>query len=124
MDSNPAETTDLDQLVDHWLTFEQAADTLGVTRNKVRQLASEGQLIALRTTGSRVPRVPARCLSGDQIVSGLPGTLTLLADSGFSEEEAARWMFTADDSLPGRPIDALHENRPAEVRRRAQALAL
>lgn len=90
----------------------------------MRQLASERQLIALRTADSRVPRVPARCLSGDQIVDGLPGTLTLLADSGFNDEEAAVWMFTPDDSLPGCPIDALHENRPAEVRRRAQALAL
>jgi hypothetical protein len=34
------------------------------------------------------------------------------------------WLFTADDSLPGRPIDALRENRGSEVKRRAQVLAL
>ncbi|HNN49358.1 MAG TPA: Rv2175c family DNA-binding protein [Marmoricola sp.] len=33
------------------------------------------------------------------------------------------WIFTEDDSLPGRPIDALRENRGAEVKRRAQVLA-
>ena len=31
------------------------------------------------------------------------------------------WLFT-DDDLPGRPIDALRENRGSEVKRRAQVL--
>ena len=30
----------------------------------------------------------------------------------------------ADADLPGRPIDALRENRGAEVKRRAQAMGL
>jgi hypothetical protein len=34
-----------------------------------------------------------------------------------------RWLFTADDSLPGTPIDAIVERRSTEVNRRAQALA-
>jgi hypothetical protein len=33
-------------------------------------------------------------------------------------------MFTPDESLPGRPIDALRENRGSEVKRRAQAMSL
>lgn len=123
MDTNPAEVTDLDQLIDSWLTFEQAARILGVSRNKVRQWANERQLVAIATAASREPRIPADCLADGRIVKALGGTLVLLADSGFSEHEAAVWMFTADESLPGRPIDALRENRPAEVRRRAQALA-
>jgi len=32
-------------------------------------------------------------------------------------------LFTADDSLPGTPIQAMIENRRTEVNRRAQALA-
>ena len=58
-----------------------------------------------------------------------PGLLTdlaalvLLADAGFSDEEALRWLFTEDESLPGRPIDALRDGRKTEIRRRAQALA-
>jgi hypothetical protein len=31
-------------------------------------------------------------------------------------------MFTADDTLPGTPVQALQQNRGTEVRRRAQAL--
>jgi Rv2175c C-terminal domain of unknown function len=46
-----------------------------------------------------------------------------LGDAGFSDEEAIIWLFTADDSLPGRPVDALREGRKTEIRRRAQALA-
>ena len=46
----------------------------------------------------------------------------MLHDNGFDDREAIAWIFT-DDDLPGRPIDALRENRGAEVKRRAQALA-
>jgi hypothetical protein len=58
------------------------------------------------------------------IVKGIPGLLTLFSDGGWDDREILTWLFTADDSLPGRPIDALRENRGAEVKRRAQALAL
>ncbi len=34
-----------------------------------------------------------------------------------------RWLFTADDTLPGTPIQAIAEHRGTEVNRRAQALA-
>jgi hypothetical protein len=47
----------------------------------------------------------------------------VLADAGFSDDEALRWLFTVDDSLPGSPVQALVENRGTEVKRRAQALA-
>nr|MDP9497465.1 Rv2175c family DNA-binding protein [Actinomycetota bacterium] len=48
--------------------------------------------------------------------------LRLLGDAKYSADEALRWLTTADDSLPGTPLDALHENRATEVKRRAQAL--
>ena len=67
--------------------------------------------------------VPAAFLDGDQVVRGLHGTLTLLFDCGFDEAEAMRWLFTADESLPGTPIQAIAEHRAKEVNRRAQALA-
>ena len=51
------------------------------------------------------------------------GTLTLLFDCGFSDTEALSWLFTADDTLPGTPVQALAEHRRTEVNRRAQALA-
>ena len=65
----------------------------------------------------------ARQLMDGEIVKGVPGLLTLFSDGGWDDREKLTWLFTADDSLPGRPIDALRENRGAEVKRRAQALA-
>jgi excisionase family DNA binding protein len=111
------------QLVSAWLSLREVADRLGVSPNKVRQMVRDNQLAALRHEGAREPEVPAELLLDDTVVKGLPGTLTVLSDSGYDEEESIRWLFTADDTLPGRPIDALRENRGTEVRRRAQALA-
>ncbi|UPK73374.1 Rv2175c family DNA-binding protein [Nocardioidaceae bacterium SCSIO 66511] len=113
----------LDTLIDSWLTLGEAADELGVSPNRVRQWARERELSVVRTAASKEPRVPAAMLADGAIVKGLGGTLTLLSDSGFEEHEALVWLFTADDSLPGRPIDALREDRGKEVRRRAQAMA-
>ena len=47
----------------------------------------------------------------------------MLYDGGFTEEEILAYLFTPDDSLPGRPIDALHGHGAREVIRRAQAMA-
>jgi hypothetical protein len=55
------------------------------------------------------------------VVKGLPGLLTVLHDAGFGDRECIEWIFT-DADLPGRPIDALRENRGSEVKRRAQAM--
>lgn len=106
-----------DALVDNWLSQEDVAKRLGVPTSKVRQLARDHQLL-MQANG----RVPALFLDDDGLVRGLPGTLTLLADAGYDDAEAMRWLFTADESLPGRPIDGLRANRGREVRRRAQAL--
>ena len=126
--SNPQtdnETTDpLDALIGSWLTLAEAAEALAVSPNRVRQWARERELSLLRTAASgKEPRVPAEMLIDGAIVKGLGGTLTLLSDSGYDEREALEWLFTPDDSLPGRPIDALREDRSKEVRRRAQAMA-
>ena len=112
----------LDSLVDSWLTVSQVADLMGVSSSRVRQLAREHQVVAVRRDDLREPAVPAECLQDGGIVKGLSGTLILLADHGFDAAESIEWLFTPDESLPGRPIDALREDRGKEVRRRAQAL--
>jgi excisionase family DNA binding protein len=108
--------------VEMWLTITEVAERLKVSPNHVRNLIRDRRLLALRSAGYREPMVPADFLLGDDILPGLPGTLTLLADDGFSDEEAYDWLTTVDPSLPGRPVDALRQNRGREVRRRAQAL--
>jgi excisionase family DNA binding protein len=111
----------LDTLVDSWLTFREVADRLGISPNKVRQLVREHQLASVRPDRGE-PAVPALFVDDSGPVKGLGGTLTVLADHGFDDAESIEWLFTPDDSLPGRPIDALREDRGKEVRRRAQAI--
>ena len=54
------------------------------------------------------------------VVKSLPGVITLLRDARFADDEIVDWLFRADDSLPGSPIEALRANRGSEVKRRAQ----
>jgi hypothetical protein len=110
-----------DALVGDWLTLPDIAELFGVQVTRVRQLLRDNQLIAVRRGENRSLQVPAGFIIDGHTVKGLTGTLTLLKDAKFTDEEALRWLFTPDDSLPGTPVQALRENRGTEVRRRAQA---
>ena len=115
---NPA----ADALVGEWLSLPEVADRLDLPVSRVKQLLRDRKLLAVtRPNGDRA--IPADFLDGEQVVKGLAGTLTVLFDCGFDDEEALRWLFTADETLPGTPISALYAHRGAEVNRRAQALA-
>jgi Rv2175c C-terminal domain of unknown function/DNA-binding protein Rv2175c, wHTH domain len=111
-----------DAIVAEWLTIPEVAERLGIPVSRVKQLLRDRKLVAVQRP-SGAYSVPAAFLDGDQVVRGLHGTLTVLFDCGFDEPEALRWLFTADDSLPGTPIQAIAEHRGTEVNRRAQALA-
>jgi hypothetical protein len=111
-----------DALVGEWLSLSEVAARLGIPSSRVKQLLRDRKLLAVtRPSGERA--VPAAFLDGSAIVKGLCGTLTVLFDCGFDDEEALRWLFTADETLPGTPIQALYKHRGTEVNRRAQALA-
>jgi hypothetical protein len=115
--------TDLHQLVGDWLDWGEASKRLQVSVSKVRQLIREHQLAAAVPVEGAGQKVPAALIMDGGIVKGVPGLLTVLHDGGYDDREALAWLFTADESLPGRPIDALRENRGSEVKRRAQAMA-
>jgi hypothetical protein len=121
---NSVVATPVGELIEEWLDWKAAAEELGVTVSKVRQLIREHQLAAAVPAPGAGQQVPAELLMDGVVVKGVPGLLTLLSDGGWDDVEMLTWLFTADDSLPGRPIDALRENRGAEVKRRAQALSL
>jgi hypothetical protein len=116
-------TDDVDALVGQWLTVPELAEQLGLDVVQARQVLKDRQLVAVRRGERRVISVPAAFIVDGVIVKKLPGLLTLLADAGYDENQAIRWLFTDDETLPGAPIQALVENRGTEVRRRAQALA-
>ena len=111
-----------DTLVGEWLSLTEVAERLEISTSRVKQLFRDHKLLAVtRPDGQR--GVPATFLDGAQVVKGLCGTLTVLFNCGFDAEEALRWLFTADETLPGTPIEALYKHRGTEVNRRAQALA-
>ncbi|MFI5587104.1 Rv2175c family DNA-binding protein [Amycolatopsis sp. NPDC051758] len=104
------------------LPLPEVATALGTSTNKVRQMLRDGQLIALKRGGELC--VPGDFFVRDGVVKGLAGTITVLADSGFSRTEMLRWLFTTDESLPGKtPVNALRTSHGTEVKRRAQAMA-
>ena len=121
-DSSPAVPVvdePLASVVDDWLSVADVADRLGVVPSRVHVMARNSQLVI---AGRRREWVPALFIDGPAVLKGLPGTLTLLKDAGYDPVESVVWLYTPDDTLPGRPVDALVENRGTEVRRRAQAL--
>jgi hypothetical protein len=117
----------LDALVDEWLTLPETAAVLEVQLRRVRSLLQERALVAIRrspTPGAAVELcVPALLIAGGDVLPELAGTVTLLSDAGYTDEETLHWLFTPDDTLPGSPVDAMRAGRRAEIRRRAQALA-
>jgi hypothetical protein len=124
--SAPEETPDetpLDDLVGSWLPLPDAAEQLGVPVSAVRRMVDDGQLVEIRRGTPKVRCVPSDLILDGQLTPYIAGTITVLRDGGFEDEELLRWLFTPDDSLPGRPIDELRAGRRGEVRRRAQALS-
>ena len=103
------------------LYLPDAAERIGVAVTRVHALLQEGKLIAVLRQD--VPQIPERFFTEDEVARFVPGVLALLADGGYTKEESLQWLFSADDSLPGRPVDALHGHLAREVMRRAQAMA-
>ncbi|MCU1482641.1 MAG: DNA-binding protein [Subtercola sp.] len=103
-----------------WLPLNDLAERLGITPSKARKLIEEHSLLAVRRDG--VLSVPDAFLVDNQPLSELKGTIIVLGDSGFSNDEMMQWLLEREDSLDAAPIDALRAGRKAEVRRVAQAL--
>ena len=123
-DNTSADAVDLGALIPEWLDWKAAGVALGVSVNKVRTLIREHQLAAAVPREGAGQQIPAELIMDGEIVKGVTGLITVLHDGNYDDREILVWLFTADDTLPGRPIDALRENRGSEVKRRAQAMSL
>ena len=103
-----------------WLTIPDLTELLGLKVSQVRRLIEDRSLLASRIDG--VWKVPELFIVDGEPMHELKGTLVVLADSGFSDDEAMAWLLSPEDSLGVSPIAALHSGRKAEVRRVAQVL--
>jgi hypothetical protein len=104
-----------------WLTVPELVDVLGVGVGRIHRLFEDRHLLAVRVDG--VLKVPSDFIVDGEPLGELRGTLIVLADAGFADDEAVSWLLEPEDSLGTAPIDALRAGRKAEVRRIAQALA-
>jgi hypothetical protein len=103
-----------------WLTIPDLVAALGITQSQVRRLIEDRAVLAARVDG--VLQVPADFIKGGEPLGELRGTIIVLGDAGFTDDEAIHWLLTEEDSLGVTPIAALRAGRKAEVRRVAQAL--
>ncbi len=118
-----AETfAELDSLVGEWTYLPDIAEALDIQITKVHRMMDQGEFLEVRRPSDGIRVVPAEFMAEGQPLNALKGTIAVLRDARYTDAEAIRWLFTADESLPGRPVDALREGRKTEVRRRAQAL--
>lgn len=105
------------------LTAPDVAELMGVVVTRVFDMLRNKQILSVDVEGIR--QIPARFFHDNgQLNKFVPGVIALLSDGGYSKREIFEFLFTADDSLPGRPVDALHGHLAREVMRRAQAMAL
>jgi hypothetical protein len=103
-----------------WINLPDLAEKLELPITRVHQLIRDRALLAVRRDGIRA--VPAELIANPTVRKHLPGILTVLHDAGYNDEEALRWLYTADESLPGIPAVALGGDGATEVKRRAQAV--
>jgi hypothetical protein len=105
------------------LNVPEVAELLGVVVTRVMDDLNSHRLVAVQVDGVR--QIPARFFTdGGEVNRFIPGLIALLSDGGYTDEEILEFLFTEDESLPGRPVDAVHGHLAREVMRRAQAMAI
>lgn len=113
------ETASVPESID-WLTLPDVGERLGERPSRIHRMIDDRALVAVRRNGLRV--VPAAFLDGDRPLASIRGTVILLQDAGFTDDEVIEWLFTPEPELGHPPIDSLVAGRKAEVRRVAAAL--
>ena len=113
-------TADATPIATDWLTLAELTEVLGEPLGRVRRLLDELHLVGSRRHGGF--KVPAVFILDGEPIGSLRGTLFVLHDAGFTDDEAIDWLLTSEESIGIPPIEALRAGRKSEVRRVAQAL--
>lgn len=102
------------------IPLPDVAERFGVVVTKVHQMLRDNQLLAVRR--GRVVGVPEVFFDDSgAVVKSLSGLITVMRDARYTDEEILEWIFTEDETLPGKPVEALHGQLAREVLRRAAA---
>lgn len=102
-------------------TVPELVERFDLSPGKIHRLIEDHHLASIRVDG--VERVPVEFVQDDHPLPSLRGTLLVLLDAGFSDDEAVAWLMQVNEELGERPIDALCAGRKSSVRRATQALA-
>lgn len=104
-----------------YLSVPEVGHKLGIRQQDVRAMLHDRKLLAVRRGPNR-----ALAISVDQIATrdgldtalpSLHGTLTMLADRGYDDEEAFAWLHAPEAELGTTPIEALRRGHHKAVRR-------
>jgi hypothetical protein len=114
---------DLEDLAAGWLSLPDLAAQIDEPLSKVRDWVRERRLVVVERGTPPIKCVPVEFVRDGELIKGLFGALTVLADAGYSPEESLRWLLTDEPMLPGRPVDLMAEGRHHAVKRRAMTLA-
>ena len=104
-----------------WLTMPDLVEVLDEPLGRVRRLIDEHYLVG--STRSGVFAVPSVFIVDGHPLSSLRGTVIVLQDAGFTDDELIDWLLAEEESIGVAPIEALRRGRKSEVRRVAQSLA-
>lgn len=95
-------------------------DLLDEGVGRVRRLVDDHYLIGSRRDGTF--KVPAIFIVDGSPLSSLRGTIIVLKDLGFSDDESIDWLLGVEPLIGDAPINALLAGRKSEVRRIARTL--
>lgn len=104
-----------------WLTMPDLVEVLDEPLGRVRRLIDEHYLVGSRRNGTFA--VPSVFIVDGHPLSSLRGTVIVLQDAGFTDDELIDWLLAEEESLGRSPIDALLAGHKSSVRRLARTLA-
>lgn len=110
------------ETVEKWLTYDEVAELIGVSKGKIARLIEDKYLFSVRV--EKEPKIPSEIVVNGEPLSSIRGTLIVLEDAGFDPEQSAEWLYEFQEELDESPIQSLVRGRKSAVRRLAQSLAI
>lgn len=104
-----------------WLTTPDLVDALDEPLGRVRRLIAEQYLVGSNRNGAFA--VPSIFIVDGHPLSSLRGTIIVLKDAGFTDDEVIDWLLAEEEELGRAPIAALLDGHKSAVRRVARTLA-
>nr|WP_206706023.1 Rv2175c family DNA-binding protein [Microbacterium ginsengiterrae] len=103
------------------MTTPDLVEVLGEPLGRVRRLIAEQYLVGSTRNGAFA--VPSVFIVDGHPLASLRGTIIVLADAGFTDDEIIDWLLTEEEELGRTPIAALLDGHKSSVRRVARTLA-